>query len=57
MRKYRDLYKVENQRYEKALQIYQEYHMNEVEFISLDKRCNKAGAKVPAKTRTKTGVK
>ena len=49
MKKYRDLYEVEKQRYEEALQGYQEDHMDEVEIISLRKRCNKTAAKVETK--------
>ena len=45
MKKYRDLYEVEKQRYEEALQRYQKDHMDEVEIINLHKRCNKTGAK------------
>ena len=63
MKKYRDLYEVEKQRYEEALQRYQEDHMDEVEIINLHNRCNKTGAKVEtkrgakAKTGSKTGAK
>ena len=49
MKKYRDLYEVEEQRHEEALQRYQEDHMDEVEIINLQKRCNKTGAKAETK--------
>ena len=55
MKKYRDLYEVEKQRYEEALQRYQEDHMDEVEIINLHKRCNKTGAKVETKRGAKVG--
>ena len=63
MKKYRDLYEVEKQQYEEALQGYQEDHMNEVEIISLRKRCNKTAAKAETKrgavtkADSKTGAK
>ena len=55
MKKYRDLYKVEKQRYEEALQRYQKDHIDEVEIINLHKRCNKTGAKVETKRGAKVG--
>ena len=59
MKKYRDLYEVENQRYEETLQRYQEDHMDEVEIINLHKRCNKTGSKAETKqgATAKTGAK
>ena len=59
MKKYRDLYEVEKQRYEEALQRYQKDHMDEVEIINLHNRCNKTGAKVETKrgAKAKTGSK
>ena len=61
MKKYRDLYKVKKQQYEEPLQRYQEDHMDEVEIISLHKRCNKTNSKVATKEDTnevaKTGAK
>ena len=53
MKKYRDLYEVEKQRYEEALQRYQEDHMDEMVILNLHKRCNKTGAKA----ETKRGAK
>ena len=47
MKKYKDLYEEEKQRHEKALQRYREDHMDEIEIISLHKRCNKKARKVP----------
>ena len=44
MKKYRDLYEEEKRRHDEAFQIYQEGHMDEMQIISLHKRCNK---KVP----------
>ena len=38
MKKYRDLYKEEKLRHEEALHRYQEYHIDEMEIISLHKR-------------------
>ena len=46
MKKYKDLYEEEKQRHEEALHRYQEDHMNEMEIISLHKRCNKNERKV-----------
>ena len=57
MKKYRDLYEAEKQRYEETLQRYQEDHMDEVEIISLHKRYKKTGANAAAKAGTKTGAK
>ena len=37
MKKYKDLYEEEKQRYEEALKIYQEDHTDEIEIISLHK--------------------
>ena len=45
MKKYKDLYEVEKQQYEETLQRYQENHMDEVEIVSLHKRCNKTRTK------------
>ena len=45
MKKYKDLYEVEKQRFEETLQRYQENHIDEVEIISLHKRCNKTRTK------------
>ena len=44
---------MEKQRYEEALQRYQDDHMDEVEIIRLHKMWNKTGAKAAAKTGTK----
>ena len=57
MKKYRDLYEVEKQRYKEALQRHQEDHMDEVEIINLHKRCTKADRKTAAKTGTKADRK
>ena len=59
MKKYRDLYEVEKQRHEEALQRYQEDHMDKVEIINLHKRCNKTGAKAETKrgAKAKAGPK
>ena len=57
MKKYGDLYEVEKQQYEEALQRYQEDHMVEVEIINLHKRCNRTGAKVETKRGAKAGSK
>ena len=57
MKKHGDHYEVEKQRYEEALQAYQEDHMEEVEIISLHKRCNKAGVKAFAKADKKSNEK
>ena len=51
MKKYKDLYEDEKQRNEEALQRYQEDHMDEMEIISLHKKCNKR--KAVAKTASK----
>ena len=56
MKKYRELYEVEKQRYEEARKRYQEDHMDEVEIINLHKRCNKTGAKAE-RTRGAKAVK
>ena len=47
MKKYKDLYEEEKQRYEEALQWYQEDHMDEMEIINLHKKCNKRTRKAP----------
>ena len=57
MKKYRDLYEVEKQRYKEALQRYQEDRMNEVEIINLYKRSNKTEAKAETKRGAKAGSK
>ena len=61
MKKYRDLCEVKKQQYEEPLQRYQEDHMNEVEIISLHKRCNKTSSKAATEEDTnevaKTGAK
>ena len=44
--KYKDPYKEEKQQHEKALQRYQEDHMDEMEIINLHKGCNKKAKKV-----------
>ena len=46
MKKYKDLYEEEKQRHEKALQRYQEDHADEMEIVSLHKKCNKKDRKV-----------
>ena len=46
MKKYKDLYEEEKQRREETQQRYQEDHMDEMEIISLHKRCNKKARKV-----------
>ena len=46
MKKYKDLYEEEKQRHEEVLQRYQEDHMDEMEIISLHKKCNKKARKV-----------
>ena len=56
MKKYRYLYEVEKQRYEEALQRYQEDHTGKVEIKSLHKSCNKTDTKIPAKAVTKAGI-
>ena len=57
MKKYRDLYEVEKQRYEEALQRYQEDHMDKVEIVNLHKRCSKIGAKAKTKRGAQAGSK
>ena len=47
MKKYRELYKEEKRRHEKALQRYQENKMDEIEIINLHKRCSKKARKAP----------
>ena len=54
MKKYRNLYEVEKQRYGEALQRYQEDHMYEVEIINIRKRFNKTGVKAETKRGVKT---
>ena len=49
MQKYRNLYEVKKQQYEEPLQRYQEDHTDEMEIISLHKRCYKTGTKTAAK--------
>ena len=46
MKNYQDLYEEEKQRHEESLQRYQEDHMDEMEIISLHKRCNRKVRKV-----------
>ena len=46
MKKYKDLYEEEKKRHEKALQIYQEDHTDEMKIINLHKKCNKKARKV-----------
>ena len=48
---------MEKQQYEEALQRYQEDHMDEVEIISLHKRCNKTEIKRGTKAKARTGSK
>ena len=57
MKKYRDLYEVEKQRYQEALQRYQEDHTDKVEIINLHKRCSKTGAKAETKRGAEAGSK
>ena len=45
MKKYKDLYEEEKQRHEEAMQRYQEDHADEMEIISLYKKCNKKARK------------
>ena len=40
MQRYKDLYKEEKRQHKEALQRYQEDYMDEMEIISLHKRCN-----------------
>ena len=47
MKKYRDLYEEEKIQHEKALQRYQEDHMDEMEIINLHKRCSRKVRKTP----------
>ena len=54
--KARDLYEMEEQQYEEALERYQEDHMDEMEIINLHKRCNKAGAKAETKRDAKAAA-
>ena len=54
MQKYRDLYEVEKQQYEEALQEYKKDHMDEVEIINIHKRCNKTGRRTAAEAIAKT---
>ena len=54
MKKYRDLYEVEKQQYEEALQRYQEDHMDELQIINLHKRSDKTGANAETKRGAKT---
>ena len=53
MKKYKDLYEEEKQQHEKALQRYQEDHMDEMEIIKLHKRYNKTDTKTVAKIAPK----
>ena len=55
MKKYKDLYK-EKQQHEEALQRYQEDYMDEMENISLNKRCNKKATQTlqPKKASSKS---
>ena len=53
MEKYKDLYEVEKQRHEEALQRYQEDHRDKMEIINPHKRCNKIDIKAVAKTAPK----
>ena len=46
MEKYKVFYEEEKQRHEKALQSYQEDHMDDMEIINLHKKCNKKARKV-----------
>ena len=57
VKKYKDFHEAEKKRYEEALQRYQEDHMDEVEIISLHKRCNKTETKSDVKANAKTGSK
>ena len=45
---YMDFYEAEKRRYGEDLQRYEEDDMDEVEIISLHKRCNKTGGKTKA---------
>ena len=47
MKKYKDLYVEEKQQHEEALQRYKEDHVNEMEIISLHKKCIKRARKIP----------
>ena len=57
MKKYKDLYEEEKQRHEKALQRYREDHMDEIEIISLHKRCNKKARKIPQPKKASESLK
>ena len=46
MKKYKELYEGEKQRHEEALQRYQEDHTDQMEIISLHKKCNKKDRKI-----------
>ena len=46
MKKYKEIYEEEKRQHEEALQRYQEDHMDEMEIISLHKRCNKKARRV-----------
>ena len=46
IKKYKELYEEEKRQHEEALQRYQEDHMDEMEIISLHKRCNKKARRV-----------
>ena len=54
MKNYKDFYEEEKQRHEEILQKYQEDHMDGMEIINLQKRCNKTDIKAVAKTALKT---
>ena len=47
MKRCRNLYEEEKQRYEEVLQSYQEDHMDEMEIINLHKMCNNKDRKLP----------
>ena len=49
MKKYKDLYELEKQRHEEALQRYQENHADEMEIINIHKKCSKKERKEPKK--------
>ena len=57
MENYRDLYEVEKQRYDEALQRCQEYHMDEVDIVSPHKWWKKTVAKTTTKASTKAGAR
>ena len=46
IKNYKELYEEEKRQHEEALQRYQEDHMDEMEIISLHKRCNKKARRV-----------